>query len=74
MMCMFFITYMEVYFLKRRVYIYIYILYECCSLFYCCVHVVGRLDVYCREAKYGRLVNEEGWGVLVCWRWGRAMF
>ena len=47
------------------IYIYIYILHECCSLFYCCVHVAVVLEVYCREQKYGKLVNVEGWG------WGR---
>ena len=34
------------------------------------MHVVGRLDVCCREARYGRLVSVEGWGVLVSWGWG----
>ena len=57
----------EMYGLCVCVYIYIYILCECCSLFQCCVCVVGRLEVYCSEGKYGRLVNVEGWGVLVSW-------
>ena len=35
---MVFIIYIEVYFLKCRVYVYFY---ECCSLFYYCVHAVG---------------------------------
>jgi hypothetical protein len=39
-------------------------IYESCSLFYCCVYVVGVLEVYCREAKYGKLVNVEGWGSI----------
>jgi len=34
------------------------------------VHVVGRFDVYCREAKYGRLVNVEGCGDLLSWGGG----
>ena len=74
----------SIYFLQCRVcvcvcvciyiYIFIYLLCECCSLFQCCVHVFGRLEVCCRKGKYGRLVNVEGWGALVSLVWGRVIF
>ena len=31
-------------------------------MFYCRVHVVVVLEVYCKEQKYGQLVNVEGSG------------
>jgi hypothetical protein len=71
------VEYLVQYIISYDVYVFYYV---CGSIYFLkcrvcvCVHVVGRLEVYCREGKYGRLVNVEGWGILVSLEGGRVIF